>query len=72
MLQYHEAKADDDFDYGVLTYLDADDEAVTAEGYLAGDVLGGTDEPVAVVAEPERTIQVPFRRVVRIRYPTGE
>jgi len=72
MIRYREAADDESFEYGVLTYLDGDDDPVTAEGYLAGSVMGENGESVVEVAEPERTVQVPFRRVVKIRYPTEE
>lgn len=72
MIRYREAADDESFDFGVLTYLDGDDDPVTTEGYLAGGVMDENGESVVVVTEPDRTLQVPFDRVVKIRYPTEE
>ncbi|MBX0296252.1 hypothetical protein [Haloarcula nitratireducens] len=45
---------------------------MTAEGYVANDILDGNGESVAVVAEPNRTLHVPFDRVVQIRYSIAD
>ena len=72
MDRYREAEESENFDYGVVTYLDGEREAVTAEGYVAGSAMGGNDESVVVVAHPDRTLHLPFDRVVKLRYPTEE
>lgn len=71
MFDYREARDDDSFDYGVVTYFDGDDEAVAAEGYIRGDVLRANEEGVITVVEPEMVVQIPVGRVVKIQY-TGE
>ncbi|WP_158059088.1 hypothetical protein [Halorussus halophilus] len=68
MFTYQDARDDEAFEYGVVTYFDGEDDAVTAEGYVRGATLGGTDEPIVVVVEPDETVQLPFDRVVKIRY----
>jgi hypothetical protein len=72
MYRYREVEDDTNFEYGVVTYLNGENEPVTAEGYVSGSVMSGNDESIAVIAEPERTLCVPFRRVVKIRYPTDD
>mgnify|MGYP006279965895 CR=1 FL=1 len=72
MHRYQEAKESENFDYGVVTYLDGEGEPVTAEGYVAGSAMYGNDESVVVVADPDRTLYLPFDRVVKLRYPTEE
>lgn len=70
--QYQEVKDNADFDYGVVTYLDGEDDPVTAEGYVSGGVMHQNDESVVIVAEPDHTLHIPVRRVVKIRYPTED
>jgi hypothetical protein len=70
MFDYQTAKDAEGFEYGVVTYLDGEDDAVTAEGYVRGETMGETDESIVVVVEPEQTVQLPFERVVKIRYET--
>ena len=72
MYRYHEVKDNANFDYGVVTYMDGENDPVTAEGYVAGDVMNENDESVVIIAEPDRTLHIPFRRLVKIRYPTEE
>lgn len=72
MIGYQAAKDSGAFHFGVVTYLDGDDDAVTAEGYVSGDVMNNNDESVVIVAEPENTLQLPFDRVLKIRYPSEE
>ena len=69
MHRYAEVRDAEDFEYGVVTYLDGEDDAVAAEGYVAGGTMRGNDESIAIVAEPDHTLHVPFRRVVQVRYP---
>lgn len=72
MFTYQDARGDEAFEYGVVTYFDGEDDAVTAEGYVRGTTLAGTNEPIVVVVEPDETVQVPFERVVKIRYEADE
>jgi len=72
MHRYQEVRDEEAFEYGVVTYDDGGDEPVTAEGYVSGATMTGNDESLVVVAEPDRTLHVPFSRVVKVRYPTDE
>lgn len=72
MHRYQEVKDDSDFDYGVVTYIDGEDEPVTAEGYVSGGLMNENDESVVIIAEPDRTLHIPFQRVVKVRYPTDD
>lgn len=48
MFDYKEAKDDPSFEYEVVAHFDGEDEAVTAEGYVRGETMDGTDEPTVV------------------------
>jgi len=72
MYSYREVKHNESFNYGVVTYLDGEGDAVSAEGYVRGETMGGSNEPIVAVVEPEQTVQLPFDRVVKIRYELDE
>lgn len=71
MYDYQQARDDEEFEYGVLTHLDGEGEAVSLEGYIKGDTMP-RHEAIVVVVQPEQTIHIPFDRVAKIRYETKE
>lgn len=69
MFTYGEAREHGDFEYGVVTYLDGDGDAVVTEGYVRPETVTDAGVPVVTVVEPDELQQVPFDRVVTLRYP---
>lgn len=67
--RYAEVGDAEEFEHGVVRYLDGEDDAVAAQGYVVLGRMRGDDESTTIVAEPDHALHVPVRRGVHDRYP---